>query len=93
MTQLQDQNSDLQLMSDHELAILGGDEIAYVKEISSQAANRIIRSAGGEMANYPVAQRLFALHAADGTPIAIADTRESALASAFENDLKAVNVN
>ncbi len=93
MTSTEMREDALKLMSDQELAVLGGDEIAYVKEISSQAASRIIRKAGGEMADYPVAQRLFALHAADGTPIAIADTRESALASAFENDLMAVSVN
>ena len=93
MTQSELQKDRLQIMSEQELAVLGGDEIAYVKEISSQAANRIIRNAGGNMADYPVAQQLFALHAADGTPIAIADTRESALASAFENDLMTVSVN
>jgi hypothetical protein len=35
---------------------------------------------------------LFALHAADGTPIMLTDTRESALASAWSNELEAVSV-
>jgi len=78
------------VMSDQDLAILGDGEIAYVKEISSRAANRLIRDAGGEVGNFPIAMKLFALHAADGTPIAITDTHESALASAFENDLTTV---
>ncbi len=81
------------IMSDTDLATLGGNEIAYVKEISIQTANKIIVESGGQMANFPAAQKLFALHAADGTPIAITDTREGAVASAFENDLTAVDVN
>ena len=82
----------VKIMSDQDLAVLGGGEIAYVKEITSRTANRIIRDAGGETGSFPVSKKLFALHAADGTPIAIADTRESALASAFENDLTTVQV-
>lgn len=81
------------IMSDADLTNLGGGEIAYVKEISSQAANKLIVQSGGQMADFPAAQKLFALHAADGTPIAITDTREGAVASAFENDLLAVEVN
>ncbi|MGI9373697.1 MAG: DUF1150 family protein [Hyphomicrobiales bacterium] len=81
------------IMSDQDLAILGDGEIGYVKEISSRTAARIIRDAGGDEGSFPIAQKLFALHAADGTPIAIADTRESALASAFENDLTTVPLN
>jgi hypothetical protein len=36
--------------------------------------------------------RLFALHAADGTPIMLTDTRESALANAWSHELEAVSV-
>jgi hypothetical protein len=36
--------------------------------------------------------RLFALHAADGTPIMVADTREAALANAWDNELETVSV-
>jgi hypothetical protein len=35
---------------------------------------------------------LFALHAADGTPIMLTDTREAALANAWSQDLEAVSV-
>jgi hypothetical protein len=35
---------------------------------------------------------LFSLHAADGTPIMLTDTRESAIASAWSNELEAVSV-
>ncbi len=36
--------------------------------------------------------KLFALHAADGTPIMVADTREAALANAWDNQLETVSV-
>ena len=36
--------------------------------------------------------KLFALHAADGTPIIVTDSREAAIASAFTNELEPVSV-
>jgi hypothetical protein len=35
---------------------------------------------------------LFALHAADGTPIMVTDTREAAIANAWSNELETVSV-
>ena len=42
------------VMSDQDLAILGGGEIGYVKEISSRTAARIIREAGGDVGSFPI---------------------------------------
>jgi hypothetical protein len=36
--------------------------------------------------------QLFALHAADGTPIIITDSRESAVANAWSHELEPVSV-
>jgi hypothetical protein len=36
--------------------------------------------------------QLFALHAADGTPILLTDTREAALANAWSQELEAVSL-
>jgi len=36
--------------------------------------------------------KLFVLHAADGTPIMLTDTREAALANAWSQELEAVSV-
>ena len=36
--------------------------------------------------------KLFALHAADGTPIMLTDSREAALANALSHELQAVSV-
>ena len=35
---------------------------------------------------------LFALHAADGTPIMLTDSREAAIANAWSNELETVSV-
>ena len=35
---------------------------------------------------------LFALHAADGTPIMVTDSREAAVANAWDNELETVSV-
>jgi hypothetical protein len=36
--------------------------------------------------------KLFALHAADGTPIMLTDTREAAVANAWSQELQAMSV-
>lgn len=65
------------------LAALGAGHLAYVKPIMSEDAARL----------YPQAReiqpgiQLFTLHAADGTPIMIADLAEVAVANAWENEL------
>ncbi len=89
------------LMSDYDLAGLGGGEVAYLREISPRTAKRLLKDAIDEDGNQatdelsciPSNVRLYALHAADGTPIAIADTREGALANAIQQDLHLVQLN
>lgn len=92
---------ELKPMTDHDLAVLGGGEVAYLREISPRMAKRMLRDAMDEDGNpasagisgIPSSVRLYALHAADGTPIAIADTREGAMANAIQQDLHMVPVN
>ena len=92
--------SEQKLMSDQDLAVLGGGEVAYLREISPKMAKRMLKGATDaagnpadmEIAGIPPSVRLFALHAADGTPIAIADSREGALANAIQQDLHMVPV-
>jgi hypothetical protein len=70
------------------LAHLGDGRLAYVKAIRSEdVANLFPRAPKIE----PGIQ-LFSLHAADGTPIMLTDTREAALASAWSQELEAVSV-
>jgi hypothetical protein len=70
------------------LAQLGDGELAYVKPIRSEDVAKQFPQAP-EMAPGIV---LFALHAADGTPIMLTDTREAAIANAWSQELEPVSV-
>jgi hypothetical protein len=75
-------------MSDQAFSVLGGGKIAYVKPIRSEDVHDLYPQA-------PELQpglKLFALHAADGTPILVTDTREAAIANAWSNELETVSV-
>ena len=70
------------------LAHLGEGSLAYVKTIRSEDVAGMFPQAP-EIAP---GLKLFALHAADGTPIMLTDTREAAIANAWSNELEAVSV-
>jgi len=76
------------IMSPQAFAVLGGGKIAYVKPIKSENVHELYPQAP-EM---QPGMQLFALHAADGTPILVTDTREAAIANAWNNELEAVSV-
>ena len=75
-------------ISPEALALLGGGKIAYVKAIRSEDVQAMFPQAP-EIA--PGVQ-LFALHAADGTPIMLTDSREAAIANAWSQELETVSV-
>jgi hypothetical protein len=70
------------------LAGLGGGKIAYIKAIRSEDVHRMFPQAP----ELEPGMRLFALHAADGTPIMVTDSRESAVANAWDHELETVSV-
>ncbi|WP_374252875.1 DUF1150 family protein [Xanthobacter sp.] len=70
------------------LAVLGGGEIAYVRSIKSEDVPSLFPQAP-EIAP---GMTLFTLHAADGTPIMLTDSREAALANAMQHELVTVSV-
>ena len=70
-------------MSQIELARLGGGHVAYIKILSSDDAKRLFPAVEG----VPPGISLFALHAADGTPIALTDSRQAAMSHAMDGDL------
>ena len=76
------------MISPEALALLGGGKIAYVKSIRSEDLNTLFPQAP----QLAPGLQLFALHAADGTPIMVADTREAALANAWDNELETVSL-
>ena len=70
------------------LAHLGDGEIAYVKTILSEDVRKLFPQAP----QIAPGIKLFALHAADGTPMMLTDTREAAIANAWSQELEAVSV-
>jgi hypothetical protein len=70
------------------LALLGGGRIAYVKAIRSEDVAKMFPQAP----KIAPGTQLFALHAADGTPIMLTDSREAAVANAWSQELEAVSV-
>ena len=80
--------SVLPIMSMSELAKLGGGKIAYIRVMTSDQAKEMFPAVEG----IPADIDLFALHAADGTPLALTDSRHAAIANAIENDLVPLSV-
>ena len=75
-------------VSAESLASLGEGHIAYVKQIRSEDVPDLFPQAP----KIAPGLKLFALHAADGTPIMLTDSREAALANAWSHELETVSV-
>ncbi len=75
-------------ISPEALAQLGDGEIAYVKTIRSEDVHALFP----QVPEIQPGLKLFALHAADGTPIMLTDTREAAVANAASQQLEMVSV-
>jgi hypothetical protein len=75
-------------ISPEALALLGGGKIAYVKSVRSEDVPAMFPQAP----QLEPGMRLFALHAADGTPIMLTDSRDAAVASAWSQELETVSV-
>ena len=71
-------------MSKSEFAKLGGGKIAYIRVMTADEAKEMFPAVEG----IPTGISLFALHAADGTPIALTDSRQSALGHAMGDELE-----
>jgi hypothetical protein len=75
-------------ISQQDLARLGGGAVAYIREIESDEAIRLL----GSPPSLPPSSRMFALYNADGSPVSISATREAAVGSAFEHELMPMSV-
>jgi hypothetical protein len=75
-------------ISTEALAQMGDGRIAYLKTIRSEDVPALFPQAP-EIAP---GLKLFALHAADGTPIMLTDSREAAIANAWQQELETVSV-
>ncbi|MGA2637180.1 DUF1150 family protein [Methylocella sp.] len=75
-------------MTNEQLASLGGGRVAYLKAMRSEEVNRLFPTA-------PALQpglQLFALLAADGSPIAVTNSRDAAVANAMQQELEMMSV-
>ena len=71
-----------------ELAELGDGEVAYIKQLDADSAERLFPA----LSNAPKGIDLYAVLGADGTPLALTDSRSAAIANAIENNLVPVSV-
>lgn len=76
------------IMSQIELAQLGGGEVAYIRSMTSEEAQERFPTVEG----LPGGIMIYALHAADGTPIALTDSRQAALSHAIVDELEVASV-
>jgi hypothetical protein len=88
MTNNHTNSREFKIISPEALALLGGGKIAYVKPIRSEDVAAMFPQAP----QLQPGMQLFALHAADGTPIMLTDSRESAVANAWSQELETVSV-
>jgi hypothetical protein len=75
------------VVSQRELARLGGGEVAYIKAMTTDEAMKLYAVKG-----LPKGIGVFALHAADGTPIALTDSRQAAIGHAIGDKLEVASV-
>ena len=77
------------VMSMTELARLGGGKVAYIKVMSHDEAKQLFPTVEG----LPTGIDLYALHAADGTPLVLTDSHQAALGHAMGDELEIAAVN
>ena len=71
-----------------QFAGLGGGAVAYVRAFDSEEVRRLFP----QVPPVPAGMRLFALLAADGSPIMLTDSKDAALANALEHELHTVSL-
>ncbi len=80
--------TDEKLFTDEQFAHLGGGTLAYVRVMSSEDVQRVFPQAP----RIEPGLRIFALLAADGSPILLSDSRETAIANALASNLEMVSL-
>jgi len=76
------------VLTPHEFAHLGDGVVAYVKTIKSEDAQRLFPQAPAIRPGL----ELFALLAADGSPIMLTDSKDAAIANAWQQELETVSL-
>jgi hypothetical protein len=82
------ESTEKQVMPPANFAVLGGGKIAYIRTLESDEAKNLFPG----LPPVEPGIKLWALLAADGTPIMLADSREAVVMNAHENDLETVSI-
>lgn len=80
---------DETVLEEIDFETMGLSEIVYVKPVTSEEVKAFDSDAFG---NIPDGMKLFAVHTADGVPVALLDDRETAFAAASQYEMRAVSV-
>lgn len=75
-------------LKEFELEAWGEGELAYIKHLKAQEVRNLFPQLGG----LPEGIDLYAVVAADGTPMVLTDSRSAALENVEENDLELVTL-
>ncbi|MCR4267347.1 DUF1150 family protein [Nitratireductor sp. ZSWI3] len=75
-------------ITQQQLAHIGEGAVAYMREMTAED----LQGKFPGMPDLTPGTRLWALFAANGQPILLADARDAALAGAFQNDLQTVSL-
>jgi hypothetical protein len=82
------ETKSIQSLTAEQFAHLGGGEVAYVKPMSSEEVKRLFPQVEGLRPGI----QLFALLGADGSPLLLTDSKDAAIANAWEHELHTVSV-
>jgi len=83
-----DSDGAIRALSSSEFAQLGDGEVAYIKQLDTKVARKLFPALTASLKGID----LYAVLGADGTPIALTDSRSAAIANAIENDLVPLSV-
>jgi hypothetical protein len=75
-------------LSGLDLAKLGDGKVAYIRMMSPDEAQRMFPTVTG----LPDDTSIFALHSADGTPLALTDSRQAAVGHAMSDRLEVASI-
>lgn len=76
------------ILTPEQFAHLGDGSVAYVKAMKGADVQRLFPQVGAVQPN----MTLYALLSADGSPIMLTDSKDAALANAWENNLEPVSL-
>jgi hypothetical protein len=82
------ENEKAPALTPQEFAHLGDGAVAYVKAINSEDVSRLFPQAPALRPGV----KLFALLGADGSPIMLTDSKDAAIANAWEHELETVSL-